>query len=198
MSCCSPNFVTNILISLLISSFAIAFEVSGDEVVLSPYKEPTTPEPISLTLANDDPIEISSFSVSDGDDVPAGIYFRVSQKGIDYITSLAAEALPQLLDKLVLPTVDNPQIKISKMTIQKFVKPTIEAKFLDGLGVRAHVHLPEVMVSAIYDASTFFTTYTGKFKADVENLTVTMEVYVSRNETAKINIIEVGRRFDLL
>lgn len=59
-------------------------------------------------------------------------------------------------------------------------------------GVGAHVFLPQVMLNAIYDASTFFATYKGKFKADVKNLSVIMEVHISRNETEKINIIEVN------
>lgn len=60
------------------------------------------------------------------------------------------------------------------------------------LGVGANVYLPLVTVTAIYDASTFFSTYTGKFKAEIENLTINMEVHISRNEDAKLNIIKVS------
>uniref|UniRef100_A0A915PVW3 Lipid-binding serum glycoprotein C-terminal domain-containing protein n=1 Tax=Setaria digitata TaxID=48799 RepID=A0A915PVW3_9BILA len=122
--------------------------------------------------------------------VPAGIYFRISQKGVDYITSLAAEALPQLLEKSEMPTVEQPQIKISHLTVDKFSEPTIKAKFIANTGIGAYVFLPQVMLNAIYDASTFFSTHKGKLKADVQNLSVIMEVHISRNESEKLNIIE--------
>ncbi|KAK6107997.1 LBP / BPI / CETP family N-terminal domain protein [Brugia pahangi] len=122
--------------------------------------------------------------------IPAGIYFRISQKGVDYITSLTAEALPQLLEKSEMPTIENPQIKISHLTIDKFSNPTIKAKFVANIGIEAYVFLPHVMLNAFYDASTFFSTYKGKLKADVQNLSVTIEVHISRNESEKLNIIE--------
>ncbi|VDN60136.1 unnamed protein product [Dracunculus medinensis] len=126
-----------------------------------------------------------------GEQIPAGIYFRISQKGIDYITELAAKALPELLEKAVIPTVEQPQIKISKLTIENFklVIDDLRQRLLI-LGVGANVYLPLVTVTAIYDASTFFSTYTGKFKAEIENLTINMEVHISRNEDAKLNIIK--------
>uniref|UniRef100_A0A915BE14 Bactericidal permeability-increasing protein n=1 Tax=Parascaris univalens TaxID=6257 RepID=A0A915BE14_PARUN len=181
--CTSVALLFNFLSPCAAQTVALSF---------SEYEAPSS-TPFIISLLTDDPAIIGSFLVADESKdgrVPAGIYFRISQKGIDYITSLASQALPQLLEKSVMPTVEQPQIKISKLTIEKFAQPTIEAKFIDGAGISAHVHLPQVMMSAIYDASTFFTTYKGKFKADVENLTVIMEVYVSRNETANLNIIE--------
>uniref|UniRef100_A0A1I8EAW6 BPI2 domain-containing protein n=1 Tax=Wuchereria bancrofti TaxID=6293 RepID=A0A1I8EAW6_WUCBA len=122
--------------------------------------------------------------------IPAGMYFRISQKGVDYITSLIAEALPQLLEKSEMPTIENPQIKISHLTIEKFSNPTIKAKFVANIGIEAYVFLPHVMLNAFYDASTFFSTYKGKLKADVQNLSVAIEVHISRNEIEKLNIIE--------
>lgn len=58
-------------------------------------------------------------------------------------------------------------------------------------GIGAYVFLPQVMVNAVYDASTFFSTHKGKLKADIQNLNVTMEVHISRNESERLNIIEV-------
>ncbi|VDK87149.1 unnamed protein product [Litomosoides sigmodontis] len=122
--------------------------------------------------------------------VPAGIYFRISQKGVDYITSLAAEALPQLLEKSEIPTIELPQIKISHLTIDKFSNPTMKAKFLSNVGIGTYVFLPQVMLNAVYDASTFFSTHKGKLKADVQNLSVIMEIHISRNESEELNVIE--------
>lgn len=53
---------------------------------------------------------------------------------MDYITSLAAEALPQLLEKSEIPTIELPQIKILHLTVDKFSSPTIKAKFLANVG----------------------------------------------------------------
>ncbi|EFO18236.2 hypothetical protein LOAG_10260 [Loa loa] len=122
--------------------------------------------------------------------VPAGLYFRISQKGVDYITGLTAEALPQLLEKSEMPAIELPQIKISHLTIDKFSNPTIKAKFLANIGIGAYVFLPHVMLNAIYDASTFFISHKGKLKADVQNLSVSMEIHISRNESERLNIIE--------
>lgn len=47
------------------------------------------------------------------------------------------------------------------------------------------------MLNAFYDASTFFSTHKGKLKADVQNLSVIMEVHISRNENERLNIIQV-------
>ncbi|VDK30313.1 unnamed protein product [Gongylonema pulchrum] len=142
-----------------------------------------TPEPQPVKIRRSDLVHTGT---------PAGIYFRISQKGVDYITGLAAEALPQLLENSQMPTVEQPQIKISQLTIDKFSNPAIQARFIANAGVEAQVHLPQVMLNAIYDASTFFATYKGKFKAEVKNLSVIMEVHISRNETEKINIIEAN------
>ncbi|KAM3718154.1 Nose resistant to fluoxetine protein [Dirofilaria immitis] len=122
--------------------------------------------------------------------IPAGIYFRISQKGIDYIIGLAAEALPQLLEKSEMPIIEQPQIKISHLTIDKFSNPTIKAKFLANIGIWAYIFLPQITLNAIYDASTFISTHKGKLKADVQNLSVIMEIHISRNESEKLNIIE--------
>lgn len=51
------------------------------------------------------------------------------------------------------------------------------------------------MLNAVYDASTFFSTHKGKLKADVQNLSVTMEVHISRNERERLNIIKAGDQF---
>uniref|UniRef100_A0A0R3S0P9 BPI1 domain-containing protein n=1 Tax=Elaeophora elaphi TaxID=1147741 RepID=A0A0R3S0P9_9BILA len=153
---------------------------------VSDEREQSTNAETPIVLKNDlRPQEIDSHA-----GIPAGIYFRISQKGVDYITSLAAEALPQLLEKSEMPTIEQPQIKILHLTIDKFSNPTIKAKFLSNIGIGAYVFLPQVMLNAIYDASTFFSTHKGKLKADVQNLSVTMEIHISRNESEKLNIIE--------
>ncbi|KAK0408936.1 hypothetical protein QR680_004249 [Steinernema hermaphroditum] len=121
----------------------------------------------------------------------AGIYFRVSQKGVDYVTGLASEALPQLLDRLVLPKIEESVLTISKLMIEKFEKPEIKAKFIAGKGVGANIFLPEVKLGAAYQASLGFFGQNGRCRAQVKNLTIEMEVHITRNETERKNIVEV-------
>ncbi|TKR70329.1 hypothetical protein L596_022369 [Steinernema carpocapsae] len=121
----------------------------------------------------------------------AGIYFRVSQKGVDYVTGLASEALPQLLDRLVLPKIEESVLTISKLMIEKFEKPSIQARFIGGKGVGANIFLPEVKLGAAYQAQLGFFGQSGRCRAQVKNLTIEMEVHISRNESEKRNIVEV-------
>ncbi|VDN00154.1 unnamed protein product [Thelazia callipaeda] len=92
--------------------------------------------PVISTLTVDTATQLSTqamHKVEQGS-VPAGIYLRISQKGVDYIMDLAAQALPQLLEKSEMPTIEQPQIKISHLTIDKFSQPTLKAKFIPNTG----------------------------------------------------------------
>jgi hypothetical protein len=44
-------------------------------------------------------------AINDHADRSAGLYVRVSQKGVDYMASLVADALPQILTRMMLPNV---------------------------------------------------------------------------------------------
>uniref|UniRef100_A0A0N5A8J5 BPI2 domain-containing protein n=1 Tax=Syphacia muris TaxID=451379 RepID=A0A0N5A8J5_9BILA len=127
--------------------------------------------------------------------VPAGIYFRISQKacGINYTTNLASEALPQLLNNLTLPDVDADGVKIMKIFVEKFDKPKIEANFIENFGVGATVHLPNVVMSTVCEISSFLTTQRGKVRAEIRDLTIKMEVSISRDELKKHNNITVTK-----
>ncbi|MFH4975885.1 hypothetical protein AB6A40_002594 [Gnathostoma spinigerum] len=182
-----------LLTSSLLLFIGILNAFAQIELTLEPSPETTTPPAIVLEIPTDETFYFGGPDSADNTTwgrIPAGVYFRVSQKGIDYITSLAAEALPKLLEGSVLPTVEQPQIKIEKLTIEKFGDPQIKAKFVADSGIAANISLPQVMISAVYDASTFFTTYKGKFRADVQNLSIVMEVSIDRDEETKTNIIE--------
>ncbi|CAG9534285.1 unnamed protein product [Cercopithifilaria johnstoni] len=191
----------NYCLLIIVCSFHLFETGKSDHLELSTYS-PVTDSQLHVSLSNDHmqitsagtPIVMETgpdnLRLQKIDHHAAGIYFRISQKGVDYITDLATEALPQLLEKSEMPTIEQPQIKISHLTVDKFSNPTIKAKFLNNIGIGAYVFLPHVMLNAIYDASTFFSTHKGKLKADVQNLSVTMEVHISRNESERLNIIE--------
>ncbi|VDM29946.1 unnamed protein product [Toxocara canis] len=70
------------LSALLLLVFLIPSNAQTVALTLSEYEAPT-PTPFAISLLTDDPGTISSFVVADGNEdgrIPAGIYFRVSQK----------------------------------------------------------------------------------------------------------------------
>ncbi|RCN49272.1 hypothetical protein ANCCAN_04687 [Ancylostoma caninum] len=86
----------------------------------------------------------------------AGIYFRINQKAVDYITELASDAMPQILNNMHLPDVTVSAATISKIHINKVEKPEIQAKFIKDKGVRANVSLPFLRTSADCTVDSFF------------------------------------------
>lgn len=67
--------------------------------------------------------------------LPAGLYFRLSQTGVNYVTQLISEALPQLLIGETLPPIKDSTFSITKLKIEKFENPTIDAKFVANSGI---------------------------------------------------------------
>uniref|UniRef100_A0A183BJE2 TPR_REGION domain-containing protein n=1 Tax=Globodera pallida TaxID=36090 RepID=A0A183BJE2_GLOPA len=47
----------------------------------------------------------------------AGIYFRISQRGVDYLAELASEGLPDILHRMVLPTIRESSFTLSNAVI---------------------------------------------------------------------------------
>ncbi|EPB77990.1 hypothetical protein ANCCEY_02904 [Ancylostoma ceylanicum] len=66
----------------------------------------------------------------------AGVYFRINQKAVDYITELASDAMPQILNNMHLPDVTVSAATISKIHINRVEKPEIQAKFVKNKGTR--------------------------------------------------------------
>ncbi|KAK6758983.1 hypothetical protein RB195_016293 [Necator americanus] len=120
----------------------------------------------------------------------AGIYFRINQKAVDYITELASDAMPQILNNMHLPDVSVSSATISKIHINRVEKPDIHAKFVEGKGVRANVSLPFLRTSADCTVDSFFPL-DGTFVVELHNFTIDLELHVSRNESLGINVIEI-------
>nr|CDJ83516.1 Lipid-binding serum glycoprotein domain containing protein [Haemonchus contortus] len=120
----------------------------------------------------------------------AGIYFRLNQKAVDYITELASDAMPQILNNMHIPDVTVTSATISKIHINHVEKPTIQAKFLRDRGVRANVSLPYLRTSADCSVDSFFIL-DGSFVVELHNFTIEIELNIKRNETSGRNIFEV-------
>lgn len=75
------------------------------------------------TITIDDPAEQS-----------AGIYFRVSQRGVDYVAELISNGLPEIFHRMVLPTISESGLTLKDAVITKFERPDIKVKFVKGFG----------------------------------------------------------------
>ncbi|CAK5025295.1 unnamed protein product [Meloidogyne enterolobii] len=62
------------------------------------------------------------------EDGSSGIYFRISQKGVDYLANLASKGLPKIMNRLALPTISESGLVISDAVITKMEEPQIGVK----------------------------------------------------------------------
>uniref|UniRef100_A0A914HKU8 BPI2 domain-containing protein n=1 Tax=Globodera rostochiensis TaxID=31243 RepID=A0A914HKU8_GLORO len=111
----------------------------------------------------------------------AGIYFRISQRGVDYLAELASEGLPDILHRMVLPTIRESSFTLSNAVITGLKKPQIGVKFVAEHGVDLSVYLPELSVRGSAEISVFFTSYSAQMLAILGNFTVNMRVNIYRN-----------------
>ncbi|KAL3101289.1 hypothetical protein niasHT_028045 [Heterodera trifolii] len=132
------------------------------------------------TVLIDDPAEKS-----------AGIYFRISQRGVDYLAELASDGLPSILHRMVLPTIREMNFVLSNAVITGLKRPQIGVKFVPEHGVDLSVHLPELSIRGSAELSVFFTSYSAEVLAIIGNFTVNMRVNIHRNLTASSTSVTV-------
>uniref|UniRef100_A0A1I7XHT7 BPI2 domain-containing protein n=1 Tax=Heterorhabditis bacteriophora TaxID=37862 RepID=A0A1I7XHT7_HETBA len=94
--------------------------------------------------------------ISDALEKNAGIYFRLNQKAVDYITDLASDAMPQILNNMHLPDISVGPATISKIHLNEVKKPNIQAKFVENKGVKANISMPLIRTSAEAAVDMFF------------------------------------------
>lgn len=129
---------------------------------------------------------------------------RVSQKGMNYLTDLAEEILPQVLQRMVLPTVDQSGLTVKRIVITRFDRPDITANYINGhgrfqqinelnllLGVELDVTLPMVHINGDFQLELFFTSTKGTIKAVVQNLTIGMKIHIHRDMIINTNNVSV-------
>lgn len=109
----SINFV---LINLLLLKFGrvdprISENTGKNSSVIVNNEVPGT----SLKLFQ--PYEIVKIQINDPSDRSAGIYFRISQKGVDYLASLTSEGLPLIFHRMVLPTISESGFSIKDAVV---------------------------------------------------------------------------------
>lgn len=73
-------------------------------------------------------------AINDHADSSAGLYFRVSQKGVDYMAALVSDALPAIFTRMVLPNVKESSLSVRDLIITRFDRPFISVKFVRGVG----------------------------------------------------------------
>lgn len=129
----------------------------------------------------DDPAEDSS----------SGIYFRISQKGVDYLAGLTSKGLPKIMNRLALPTIRESGFMISDAVITKMDEPQIFVKFVPDYGVDLSISMPEVSIVGGTELSFFFATYGAQMMANLFNLTVQMRVYIHRDINEESTNVEV-------
>ncbi|CAJ0577073.1 unnamed protein product, partial [Mesorhabditis spiculigera] len=121
----------------------------------------------------------------------AGIYLRLNQRAVDYIGNLTAEAMPQILEHMMLPTQVTSRATISQIIIEQFDKPTIHARFVANKGVTSQITLPYVLVGARAKAVVLFFEIDETFHIELQNLTIKMDVHFGRNATSNRNTVEI-------
>lgn len=121
----------------------------------------------------------------------SGIYFRISQKGVDYLADLASKGLPKIMNRLALPTIRESGLVISDAVITKMDEPHIGVKFVPDYGVDLSVGIPEVGITGGTELSFFFAKYNAQMMANLFNLTVQMRVYIHRNLSEESTSVEV-------
>ncbi|CAJ0589285.1 unnamed protein product [Cylicocyclus nassatus] len=120
----------------------------------------------------------------------AGIYIRINQNAVDYLSDLASDAFPQILNNMHIPDIKISAAEITKIHINRVERPEIDAKFIANKGVQANVSLPFLRTSADCTVNAFFPI-DGSFIVELHNFTIDLELHFTRNETLGTNVIEV-------
>uniref|UniRef100_A0A0N4ZPF5 BPI2 domain-containing protein n=1 Tax=Parastrongyloides trichosuri TaxID=131310 RepID=A0A0N4ZPF5_PARTI len=131
--------------------------------------------------------------ILDNGTLTSGIFFRISQKGVDYITSLAEEGIPKILDRFALPNVDTDNAKINDLIITQFDKPSIKSQFINNYGVGANLSLPLVAIHGEITVDLFFVSYKGSFKLELKNLEIETMVGIKRELYSNETIVNVSK-----
>uniref|UniRef100_A0A0K0E718 Lipid-binding serum glycoprotein C-terminal domain-containing protein n=1 Tax=Strongyloides stercoralis TaxID=6248 RepID=A0A0K0E718_STRER len=157
------------------------------------------PQDDEISLNSND-IERDNIQIIDNGTLTSGVFLRISQKGVNYMTSLAEDGIPKILERFALPNVETDVAKITDLFIINFDKPKIKTKFMDKYGVGADIEIPLVSIHGDIVVNLFFVSYKGTFNLELKNLGILMDVEISRelnaNET-KINVTrcEITKNF---
>lgn len=73
-------------------------------------------------------------SINDPADSSAGIYFRISQRGVYYVADLVSNGLPEILHRLVLPTISDSGLTLKDAVITRLDRPDINIRFVPEFG----------------------------------------------------------------
>ncbi|KAI6237298.1 hypothetical protein M3Y95_00250300 [Aphelenchoides besseyi] len=118
--------------------------------------------------------------INDSAEKSAGIYFRMSQRGVDYLADLTAEGLPLIFHRMVLPTISESGFTIKDAVITRITRPDISVKFVAGIGIDLSIRLPELEIRGDAGLDVLFVTYQSQVIAVSNDITVNMRVNIDR------------------
>uniref|UniRef100_A0A914DNB3 Lipid-binding serum glycoprotein C-terminal domain-containing protein n=1 Tax=Acrobeloides nanus TaxID=290746 RepID=A0A914DNB3_9BILA len=131
-------------------------------------------------------------AIIDKNEKSAGIYSRFSQKGVNHLTELASDVLPEILQRMVLPTIEQAGLRIKNIVITRFDRPDIRAKYISGHGVEIKVTLPMLQINGEFKLNFLFAIK-GQLRAVMQNLTIGMKVHIHRDmitHTTNVTVYE--------
>uniref|UniRef100_A0A914D6T3 Lipid-binding serum glycoprotein N-terminal domain-containing protein n=1 Tax=Acrobeloides nanus TaxID=290746 RepID=A0A914D6T3_9BILA len=109
---------------------------------------------------------------------------------MNYLTELASDALPGILQGMVLPTVEKSGLTVKQIVVTRFDRPDISAKYISGHGVQIEVTLPMAHINGDFKLDYFFSSK-GQLRAVVQNLTIGMKVHIHRDMITDTNNVTV-------
>ncbi|CAD5224576.1 unnamed protein product [Bursaphelenchus okinawaensis] len=130
--------------------------------------------------------------INDPAEKSAGIYFRISQRGVDYLADLTSDGLPLIFHRMMLPTISESGFKIHDAVITKIVRPDISVKFLKGYGVDISIRMPELEIRGNAELDVLIASYSSQVVALSKNMTVSMRVAIRRNLNEDITNVTVS------
>ncbi|KAI6190157.1 hypothetical protein M3Y97_00086400 [Aphelenchoides bicaudatus] len=144
--------------------------------------------------------------INDPSNRSAGIYFRISQKGVDYLAALTSEGLPLIFHRMVLPSISESGFTVKDAVITRITRPDISVKFVENqgldfsqkrstkqrcLGIDVSIRLPEFEIRGDAELDVLFVNYKSQLVALSNNMTVTMRVAIQRQLSQNITKVNV-------
>lgn len=145
--------------------------------------------------------------INDPSDKSAGIYFRISQKGVDYLATLTSEGLPLIFHRMMLPSISESGFTVKDAVITRITRPDISVKFIEGLGyywifiviidfaflgIDISIRLPELEIRGDAHLDVLFVAYKSQLIAVSNNMTVKMRVAIHRSLDENLTNVNVS------
>uniref|UniRef100_A0AC35TGL4 BPI2 domain-containing protein n=1 Tax=Rhabditophanes sp. KR3021 TaxID=114890 RepID=A0AC35TGL4_9BILA len=149
-----------------------------------------TSNPVALTVLKPQWEHVNI--VANGNET-SGIFFRISQKGVDYLTDLVEEAIPMLMERIHLPDFTVKIVSATENIIKTFDRPTIKTNFMNGKGVSVNLGLPKVFIMGDLVADLMIAVYKASYTLNITNLVIDMDVDIKREVNNSKTFVNVTK-----